>query len=73
VKKRTQIWSHLSFLAVARIGMVFVHVISEVKTLLNFGCIDGSQSLKRSRIVKVEKFSDLHPDSKILEHSPSQM
>jgi len=31
-----------------------------MKTLLNFGCINGSWSLNRSPILKLEKFSDLH-------------
>jgi len=46
-----------------------------LKTLLNFGCIDGSQSLNRSWIPKLENFSapDLDPDWKSLEpeRSPS--
>jgi len=40
-----------------------------VKKLLNFGCIDGSQSLNRSWNLKFENISHLGPDpgSKILE------
>ena len=39
-------------------------------TLLNFGCIDGSRCFNRSRILKLENFSD--PDSKILEQERSR-
>ena len=45
-------------------------VISEVKTWANFGWIDGSRSLNRSRILKFEKFPD--PDLKILEMERSR-
>jgi len=33
-------------------------VISEVKPLVIFGCLDCSRSLKRSRILKFEKLPD---------------
>jgi len=33
-------------------------VISEVKTWVNYGRIDGNRSLNRSRILKFEKFPD---------------
>jgi len=33
-----------------------------VKTLLNFGWIDGNRSLNRSRILKFENFPALDPD-----------
>jgi len=39
--------------------MVFINVIASVKTLLNFGCIDGCRSLNRSRFLKFEKNFDL--------------
>jgi len=42
------------------------------KTLVNFGWIDGSRSLNRSRILKFEKFPDSDPVSKILEQERSR-
>jgi len=45
-------------------------VISEVKPLAIFGCIDCSRSLNRSPIIKFEKFLD--PDSSILEQERSR-
>jgi len=46
-------------------GLYTGHFLSE--TLLIFVCIDDNRSLNRSRILKIEKISDPHPDSKILE------
>jgi len=45
-------------------------VISEVKPLVIFGFLNCSRSLKRSRILKSEKFPD--PDLKILEQERSR-
>jgi len=46
-------------------------VISQVKTLVNYGWIDDcSRSLNRSRILKSEKL--LGPDLKILEQEGSR-
>ena len=52
-------------------GLHTIHVISAVKVLLNFACIDDFPSLNRSRILKFQKnCSD--PDSKILEQEQSR-
>jgi len=50
--------------------VAFIHVNSKVKALLNFGYIDSSQTLNRSRILKFEKFLD--PDPKICEQERSR-
>jgi len=55
--------------AVAGVCLFFINVISKIKPLLIFGCIDGSQNLNRSQIAKFEKFSD--GDSKLLEQERS--
>ena len=57
----------LPFSSVAGVCVVCIHVVSYVKTLLNFGRIDGSRSLNRSRVLNFEKFPDPDPDWKILE------
>jgi len=54
--------SHFSFSAVAGACMVFINVIAQLQTLLNFGCIDGFRSL--SRIFKFENISGPDPYSK---------
>jgi len=61
-----QIRRHFSFLAVAWICVVFQ------LSFLNFGCIDGSRSLNRSRIRQFEKFPHPDLDSKILEQERSR-
>jgi len=38
-----------------------MNVISEVKTLLSFGCVSVSRNLNRSQILKFEKTSDPDP------------
>jgi len=42
--------------------------------MANFGCIDGSRSLNRSCILKIEKILDPFPDpdSKLLKQERSQ-
>jgi len=44
-------------------------VISEIKPLVIFSCLDCSRNLHRSQILTFEKFPD--PDSKILEQERS--
>ena len=58
----SRIRSYFSFSVITGVCVVFRNVISYVKTLLNFGCIDGSPN--RSRIFKFGKF--LSSDSNIL-------
>ena len=53
-------------------GLCNCHFLGTVKTLLNFGYIDGSRSLNRSCIPKFEETSDPDPVSKILEHERSR-
>jgi len=67
LKNRTRIWSHFLFSTVAGVYVVFIHIIFLVKSLLNFGCTDGSRSLNRRPIRKFEKFPDPSPDLSILE------
>jgi len=55
VKYWTRIRRHFLFSTVAGIYVVFINVIAYVQTLPNFGCIDGCQSLSRSRILNFEK------------------
>jgi len=43
------------FLAIAGVCVFFTNIISQVKTLLSVGCIDGCRSLNRSRILKLKK------------------
>jgi len=50
---------------VAGVCVIFINAIAQSTTLLNFGCIDGSYSLKRSRIHKFEKNADTDPDSNL--------
>ena len=69
-EKRTRIGSHCLFPAVAEVRVVFINVIAQVKTLLNFGCMDGCRSVNRSRILKFEKLPD--PDSKTWEKERSR-
>jgi len=47
-------------------------VISSNTTLVNFDWIDRNRSLNKSRIVKIEKYPNPDPDSKILEQERSR-
>jgi len=47
--------SHLLFSAVAGVGMAFINIISQAQIMLNFGCIDGCQSLNKTMVFKFEK------------------
>ena len=72
VINRTGIWSHFLFSAVAGVCLVFIHIISNVKALLNFGCVDGRQSSAEVGFSNSKYLENKYPKWRILEQDRSR-